>query len=159
MTLFNFDDILNEPFPLFPEPIPTPVEDIVQLCQRLEMLTVKVNTMNIKLELETIKRQRLRKSLRQSNAEILAIKHELTQRNQDNITVNEQIVMMSQTVFREIACLTQCTHLCLGRIHHMMITAVPRIPMTEAKHIDLSQQAMELLRALQLIRVVLHHEY
>ena len=159
MTSFNFDDFLNEPFPLFPEPLQTPVEDIVQLSQRLEQLTVEVNTMNIKLELETIKRQRLRKSLRQSNAEILAIKHELTQRNQDNITVNEQIVMMSQTVFSEIACLTQRTHLCLGRIHHMMITAVPRIPMTEAEHSDLSQQAMELLRALQLIHVVMHHEY
>jgi len=39
-----------------------------------------------------------------------------------------------------------------------MITAVPRTPMTEAEHNDLSQQAVELLRALQLIRVVIHHE-
>ena len=158
MTSFNFDDFLNEPFPLFPEPLPTPVEDIVQLSQRLEQLTVEVNTMNIKLELETIKRQRLRKSLKQSNAEILALKHELTQQNHDNITLREQMVMLSQTVFSEIVCLTQHTHLCLGRIHHMMITTVPRIPMTEAEHSDLSQQAVELLRALQLIRVVLHHE-
>ena len=68
------------------------------------------------------------------------------------------MVMLSQTVFSEIACLTQRTHLCLGMIHHMMITAVPRIPMTEAELSDLSQQAVELLRALQLIPVVLHHE-
>jgi len=54
MTSFNFDDLLNEPFPIFPEPLPTPVEDIVQLSQRLDQLSIEVNTMNIKLELETI---------------------------------------------------------------------------------------------------------
>jgi len=131
----------------------------VQLSQRLDQLSIEVNTINIKLELETIKKRRLRKSLKQSNAEILALKNELTRRNQDNITLNEQIAMMSQTVFSEIACLTQRTHICLGRIHYMMITAVPRIPLTESDHYDLSQQAMELLRALHLLRVVTHPEF
>ena len=159
MTSFNFDDLLNESFPIFPEPLPTPVEDIVQLSQRLDQLSIEVNTMTIKLELEKIKRRRLRKSLKQSNDEILALKNELIRRNQDNIALNEQLALMSQTVFSEIACLTQRTYICLGRIHHMLISAVPRIPMTEADHWDLSQQAMELLRALHLIRVVSHPEF
>jgi len=159
MTSFNFDDLLNEPFPIFPEPLPTPVENIVQISQRLDQLSIEVNTMNIKLELETIKRRRLRKSLKQANDEILVLKNELIRRNQDNIALNEHLALMSQTVFSEIACLTQRTHICLGRIHHIMISAVPRIPMTEADHYDLLQQAMELLRTLHLIRVVSHPEF
>jgi len=157
MSLFNFDDLLNDPFPIFPEPLPTPVEDVVYLSQRLDQLSIEINTTHIKLELETLKRRRLHKSLKQANNEILALKNELIQRNQDNIALNEHLALMSQTIFSEIACLTQRTYICLGRMHH--ISAVPHIPMTEADHYDLAQQAMELLSALHLIRVVSHPEF
>jgi len=154
MASFNFDDLLNDPFPIFPEPLPTPIEDIVHLSQRLDQLSIETNTVNIKLELEKIKRRRLRKSLRQANDEILALKNELIRCNQDNIALNEHLASMSQTIFSEIACLTQRTHICLGRIHHMMVSVVPHIPMAETDHYDVAQQAVELLHALHLIRVV-----
>ena len=153
MTDFNIDEFLNEPFPLFPQPLPLPVEDMVQLSQRLEQLSIEMNTVNIKLELETLKRQRLRKSLKQSKTEILVLNQALTQQNYKNIALREQMATLSSTVFSEIACLTQRTHICLGRIHHLLIAA-----MTEAEHNDLSQQAAELLRALQLIRTIIYYE-
>ena len=65
---------------------------------------------------------------------------------------------LSNTIFSELACLTQRTYCCLGKIHHLLIAAVTRIHMTEAEHNDLSEQAAELLRALQLIRIVIYYE-
>jgi len=158
MSLFNFDDLLNDSFPNFPEPLSTPAEDVVHLSQRLDQLSIEMNTTNIKLELETLKRRRLHKSLKQANNEILILKNELIQRRQDDIALNEHLALMSQTIFSEIACLTQRTHICLGRMHHMMISTIPHVPLTEADHYDLAQQAMELLSAIHLIRIVPHPE-
>ena len=66
-----------------------------------------MNAFSIKLELETLKRQCLRRSLKQSNSEILALKQALTQQNYDNIALREQMAMLSNTVFSKLACLTQ----------------------------------------------------
>ena len=73
MNEFDVDDMLSEPIPLFPEPPSLPTVDVVQISQRLEQLTIEINTFNIKLELETLKRQRLRRSLKQAKAEILVL--------------------------------------------------------------------------------------
>ena len=81
----------------------------------------------------------------------------LTLQNYENATLKDQIAILSNTLFSELACLTQRIHCCIGRIHHLLIAAVPRIHMTEAEHNDLAQQAAELLRALQLIRTVVYY--
>ena len=57
MSDFNLNDILNDSIPLFPEPLSLPSEDLIQLSQRLDQLTIDVNTQNIRAELETLKRQ------------------------------------------------------------------------------------------------------
>jgi len=158
MNEFDVDDMLSEPIPLFPEPPSLPTVDVVQISQRLEQLTIEINTFNIKLELETLKRQRLRRSLKQAKTEILVLNQALTQQNYENDALKEQMATLSNTIFSELACLTQRTYCCLGKIHHLLIAAVPRIHMTEAEHNDLSQQASELLRALRLIRTVIYYE-
>jgi len=55
-------------------------------------------------------------------------------------------------------CLTQRTHSCLGRIHNILIAAILHIVMSGEEHQELSQLMYELLRAIQLIRTVLHYE-
>ena len=89
MNEFDINDLLNESVPLFPEPLSFPTEDLVQISQRLEQLTVEVNTHNIKLELETLKRQRLRRSLEQAKAEIFVLNQALTQQQNDDTTLRE----------------------------------------------------------------------
>jgi len=106
---FDITDLLKESVPLFPEPISFPAEDLVQINQRLEQLTVEVNTHHIKLELETLK---------QAKAEIYVLNQALTQQQNDNITLREQMATLSNIIFSELDCLTQRTHCCLGRIHH-----------------------------------------
>jgi len=158
MNEFNLNDLLNDSVPLFPEPLSFPTEDLIQLSQRLEQLTVKVKTQNIIIELETLKRQRLRRSFKQIKSEVFTLNQTIVQQQNENAMLREQLATLNTTIFSELACLTQRTHCCLGRIHHLLIVAIPRISMTKAEHNDLSQQASELLHALQLIRTVVYYE-
>jgi len=155
LNSFDMNELLNDP--LFPEPVPFPNTDLIFINQRLEQLSVEVNTQNIRLELETLKRQRLRRSLKQTKTEIITLNQLLIQQTQEQAILREQLATLSDTLFSELACLTQRTHCCIGRIHHLLIAAVRRIHISEAEHNDLAQQAAELLRALQLIRTVVYH--
>jgi len=151
---FDLNELLNDP--MLPEPVLYPQNDLVFINQRLEQLSVEVNTQNIKLELETLKRRRLRRSMNQIKNEITALSQLLAHQSQEQAILRNQIVTLSESISSELACLTQRTHCCIGRIHHLLIAAVPRIYMSEAEHNDIAQQAAELLRALQLIRVATH---
>ena len=130
---------------MLPEPVLYPQNDLVFINQRLEQL-----------ELETLKRRRLRRSMNQIKNEITALSQLLAHQSQEQAILRNQIVTLSESISSELACLTQRTHCCIGRIHHLLIAAVPRIYMSEAEHNDIAQQAAELLRALQLIRVATH---
>jgi len=148
---FELNDLLNDP--MLPEPVLFPQNDLVFINQRLEQLSIDVNTQNIKLELETLKRRRLRRSMNQIKNEITTLSQLLAHQSQEQAVLRSQIEILSESIASELACLTQRTHCCIGRIHHLLIAAVPRIYMSEAEHNDIAQQAAELLRALQLIRI------
>ena len=148
---FDINDLLNDH--LFPEPVLFPQNDLVSISQRLEQLTIDVNTQNIKLEVETLKRRRLRRSLNQVKNDITSLSQLLAYQTQEQAALRNEIEILSASINSELACLMQRTHCCIGRIHHLLIVTVPRIFMTEAEHNDIAQQAAELLRALQLIRV------
>jgi len=155
MNEFNLNDLLNDFVSLFTEPLSFSTEDLIQLIQLLEKLTVEVNTQNIRIELEALKRQRLRRLFKQVKAKVFTLNQTIAQQQTENAMLREQLATLNTTIFSELACLTQHTHCCLWRIHHLLIATIPR---TEAEHNDLSQQASELLRALQLIRTVVYYE-
>jgi len=148
---FDISDLINEP--LLPEPLSLP--NVYKSASRVIDRWCQYHS--IRLELESLKRQRLCRSLKQAKAEIFILNQTLTQQNHENVTLKEQITTLSSTLFSELACLTQRTHCSIVRIHNLLIAAVPRIHMSEAEHNDLSQQATELLRALQLIRTVVYY--
>ena len=84
MNEFNLNDLLNDSVPLFPEPLSFPTEDLIQLSQRLEQLTFEVNTQNIRVELGTLKRQRLRRSFKQIKAEVFTVNQTIAQQQTEN---------------------------------------------------------------------------
>ena len=49
---FDINELLN--YPILPKPVLYLQDDLAFLSQRLEQLSVEVNTQNIKLELETL---------------------------------------------------------------------------------------------------------
>ena len=105
MNEFDISDLIYDPIPLFPEPLSLSNEDLVKISQSLEQLTIDVNTNSIKLELETLKRQRLCRSLKQAKAEILVLNQALTQQNYEYATLKEQVATLSNTLFSELAAL------------------------------------------------------
>ena len=122
---FELNDLLNDP--MLPEPVLFPQNDLVFINQRIEQLSIDVNTQNIKLELETLKRRWLRRSMNQIKNEITALSQLLAHQSQEQAVLRSQIETFSESIASELACLTQRTHCCIGRIHHLLIAAVPRI--------------------------------
>ena len=158
MNDFDLNDLLNDPTPLFPEPLPSPSEDFIYLSQRTDQLIMDVNTEHLKIELEILKLQRLRKSVKQLKSEVSILKQILNQKQAENDQLREQMTALNATIFSELTCLTQRIHCCLGRIHHILIAAIHHIIMSEEENQELFQLTYELLRALQLIRLVVYYE-
>jgi len=68
---FNINDLLSDTMP--PEPMLFPQNDLVFINQRIEQLIIDVNTQHIKIELETMKRRRLRRSLKQFKNDVASL--------------------------------------------------------------------------------------
>ena len=68
---FDINNLLDDPMLL--EPVLFPHDDLVLISQRLEQLSIDVNTQSIKLEVETLKRRRLRRSLNQVKSDIASL--------------------------------------------------------------------------------------
>ena len=151
MSEFNLNEFINDSVPFFPERLLLSTEDVMCLSNKIDQLTIDVNTQNLKIELKTLKRQKLCRSIKQLKSEIFSLKQIVTQKQSENDLLREQMLTLSTTLFGELSCLTQCTHCSLGRIHHILIASIPHIVMSEEEH-------QELLRALQLIRTVIHYE-
>ena len=62
MNEFDLDNLINDFTPFFPEILLPSTEDI--MCYRIDQLTIDVNTQNLKIELETLKRHKLRSSIK-----------------------------------------------------------------------------------------------
>jgi len=158
MNEFELDELLSEFHPIFPVPISPSNDDIMNLSKRLDHLTIDINTQNLTIELEKMKRRKLRQSVRQLKSEILSLKQTTTQLRADNDLLREQVSTLSSTLFSEIACLTTRVHCCLGRIHQTLIAVVPYVNMPEGEHREVAQVLYEILRVMQLIRVVVQYE-
>ena len=105
-----------------------------------------------------MKRRRLRRLLNQLKSEVLSLKQTTAQIQVDNNVLKEQVSTLSTALFSEIACLTTRVHCCLGCIHQIMIADVSYIGMPEGEHREIFQLIYELLRAVQLIQVVIQYE-
>ena len=154
MNEFNLDELLSESHPISPVPISLLIDDIMNLSKLLDYLTIDLNTQNLTIEIERMKRRRLRRSFRQLKSEVLSLRHTTIQLQVNNDTLREQISTLSTILFSEIACLTTRVHCCLGLINQVLIVVVPYIGMPEGEHRKIAQILYELLRAVQLIRVV-----
>jgi len=81
MSLINnvdLDNLINDSLPLFPEALLPSTEDIMLLSRKIDRLTIDVNTHNLRIELEKMKRCKLGSSLRQLKSEVLSLKQLIT---------------------------------------------------------------------------------
>ena len=105
MNEFNLNELINDPAPLFPELLPSPTEDFICLSNMIDQLTIDVNAQNLKIELEVLKRNKLRRSVKQLKSEISTLKQIITQKQSKNDQLREQMATLNTTLFGELACL------------------------------------------------------
>ena len=83
MTEFSLEELMNEMHPISHIPILPSNDDVMSLSKRLDHLEVDINTQNLELKIEKMKRRKLRKSVKHLKNEILIMKQ--TQPNLERI--------------------------------------------------------------------------
>ena len=154
----EMNNLITESLPFFPEALIPSTDDVMFLSKRVDQLTIDVNTQNLKIELEKLKRCKLGNSLKQLRTEVISLWQVIVQQQAENNILKEQVATLSNTLFSELACLTSRTHCCLSRLHQILIAIVPYIVMPEGEHNENFQLLYELLRAAQMIRTVVQFE-
>ena len=148
MTEFSLEEFITEMHPISPMPVFPSNDDVMNLSKRLTHLEVDINTKNIALEIEKMKRRKLRKSVKQLKNEVLIMKQTTTQLRAYNDVLREQLSTLNATLFSEIACLTTRVHCCLGRIHQSLISVVLYVNMSEGEHREVAQVLCEVFRVI-----------
>ena len=120
----DLNNLMNEPLSFLTADLFPPTNDIITISKQLEQLTIDVNTQNLKIEVERLKRQKLGRFVRQLKHESFSSRQLITQLQEENNTLKEQIATLNNTMSSEIARVTVLTHCCLGRLHHILISIV-----------------------------------
>ena len=108
-----------------------------------------MNIQNLKVEVEKLKRQRLRTTLKRIRRENIPTQRVLDLVQNDNHIVQEQLILVNNIHASEIARLGVLTHCCLSRLHQIFISVIPYVKMPTSGHTELSQLTYELLRDIQ----------
>ena len=143
---------MNESLPLIPVDFCPSTDDMTFLNNKIEQLTVDVNTQNLKIELEWLKRRKLGSTVRRLKSDLLSLRQTVEQVQAENNMMREQIAALSNTFFSKTTFMIVRTHCCLNRLHQVLISIVPYIVMPAEEHREASELIYELLRATQLLR-------
>ena len=96
-------NLLNDPLPFFPADLFSSTDDVLALSKQVEQL-------NLKIEVEKLKRQKLWNTIRQMKRESAPLYQTITQLQNENNALKEQIADLSNTYFSKIAPVTVLTH-------------------------------------------------
>ena len=124
-------------------------QDLNQLTDRINRLDIDMNTHNLRLELERMKRRKLRASFNNIKQEIHPHNDEINRIQYDLSTQQERVGALDMIFNSEIARLSSLTYRSLSRIHHLIITILPYLSMPPDNHFETAQLANELLRTIQ----------
>ena len=152
LIIDDFDGLMSESLPLIPVDLFPSTDDMILLNNKIDQLTVDVNTQSLRIELEKLKRQKLGDTVRRLKSDLLSLRQTVEQIQAENKIIREQLSALSNTFFSEMACMSVRVHCCLRRFHQVLITIVPYIIMPVETHHEASQLIYELLRAAQLLR-------
>ena len=134
----DLDKLMNESLPFIPVDLFPSTDDMTFLNNKIEQLTVDVNTQNLKIELGRLKRRKLGSTVWQLKGDLLSLRQTVEQVQAENNLMKEQIATLSNAFFR--------THCCLSRLHQVLISIV-YIVMPVEEHREVSQLIYKLLRA------------
>ena len=146
------DLILFENIDLIPS-----YHDIATLNDQITKLCIDLNTQSLWIEVEKTKRQKSNMILKRIRHEKKPPDHSLIViRNEINV-IMEQLGAVCNMYESELARIGLTTYRCFARLHQILIATIPRIPMPEAEHNDVSQLLHELLRNIEQLQSLYDH--
>ena len=126
-------------------------QDLSQMTDRMNRLDVDMNTHRVRLELEKMKRRKLRASMNNLKHEIHPNTEEVNQLRCDLSTLQERVGALDAIFNNELARISSLTYRSLLRIHHLMITNIHYLTMPPDDYFETAQLANELLRTIHQI--------
>ena len=124
-------------------------QDLSQMTDRMNCLDINMNTHRLRLELEKMKRRKLRASVNNIKHEIHPNTDEVNRIQYDLSILQERVGVLDMIFNNEMARISSLTYRSLSRIHHLIITILPYLTMPPDNHFETAQLANELLRTIQ----------
>ena len=152
---FDLDNIMLCPDLLSIEPpnLNRMTSEIVSLHLQMEKLTIEVNTQKLRLMIGRTKRHRLESNMKKIKDDLISTKQLIRQLQQDNLTQKNRIAEMNQWYEDKLTRVSTTAYRGLARIHHLLITFTPYIPMTAEIRTDVSQLNYELYRTVDQLKI------
>jgi len=153
MFTFSMEDpcpVLMEEPPLleFGDLFPTH-QDLTQITERIGHIDISLNTQDLRIELERMKRRKLRTSINNIKREILPNNNAVAQLQNDLMIMRERMDALEIRHSHEMVRISSLTYRSLARVHHLFVTILPHLIMPPDNHFETVQLANELIRTIQ----------
>jgi len=147
------DPLCDNLFSLEAPPLSITHPDIAALNFKLDSLSLECNTQALQIEVERVKRQKLRSSIRSIRQKIslpcpdtMSLKGELQAVRENQNAINYQID-------GEVSRLNTMSLRYFSRIHQILTVILPHVTMPPDEHFELIQMLDELVRTLHQFQV------
>ena len=124
-------------------------QDLTQLTERISHIDINLNTHDLRIELERMKRRKLRTSINNIKKEILPNSNAVAQLQHDLMNLQERVGAIEMMHNHEMARISSLTYRSLARIHHLFLTILPHLIIPPDNHFETMQLANELIRTIQ----------
>ena len=121
-------------------------QDLTQLTERISHIYVNLNTHDLRIELERMKRRKLRTSINNIKKEIFPNSNAVAQIQYDLMNLQERVGAIEMMHNHEMARISSLTYRSLARIHHLFVTIFPHLTMPPDNHYETAQLANKLIQ-------------
>ena len=121
------------------------------------ILKIDINTQSLRIEIESAKRQRLNSSLKKVKQDIISPCQECTQLRYELDALKRYMGETHHNHGSRVARVSSVAFRCLSRVHQLLITFTPFIPMTAEAHAEISQLNYELYRSVEQIKIPMNN--
>ena len=154
---FNFhdlDDVMLCPelFPIEPRNMNSTTSEMAALSLQMEKMTIEAHTQKLRQLIERTKRHRVESTMKKVKKDVVTHKQLLHHLQQGDAARQKQLIVMRQQYENKLIRVSTTAYRGLARVHPLLITFTPYIPMTVEPHTELSHLNYELYRTLDQLR-------
>ena len=119
---------------------------------QMETLTIDVHTQKLRVMIERTKRQKLETTIRKLKRDFISPRQLSHQLQNDVNNLHSRMSDMQHRYDHKIAQINTTAYRSLARVHQLLITFTPYVPMTVETHVEVSQLNYELYRTIEQLK-------